>query len=178
VSDFVVLRREDGMLTEPRPLSSVLTEASIRDQTVVSIVLPRPGQTKGSKYPICVVLDRAAYEASEAARAREEAEKEKGERKAKKGTKELEINWAIDKHDLGIKMKKLREFLAKGLRVEVLLLRRGKKRGRQATKEEVEETLRVVKEEAASVEGAREVRGGSGVIGERYQLFFEGSQQR
>ncbi|KAJ9142555.1 hypothetical protein NKR19_g7170 [Coniochaeta hoffmannii] len=177
IADHVVLRREDGLLTEPRPLSAVLTEASIRDQTVVTIVVPRPGQTKGSRYPICVVLDRRAYEEGEARRAAEEREKALGERKAKKGMKELEINWAIDKHDLEHKMKKFREFLGKGLRVDVLLLRRPRKKGRQATEEEVEETLRKVREEAASVAGTREYKGASGVIGERYQLYFEGPQR-
>ena len=178
VSDHVVLRREDGQLTEPRPLSAVLTEAQIRDQTVVTIVVPRPGQTKGSRYPICVVLDRASYEEAEARRAAEERERAVGERRARKGMKELEINWAIDNHDLEHKMRKFREFLGKGLRVDVLLLRRPRKKGRQATQEEVQETLRKVREVAESVAGTREYKGASGVIGERYQLYFEGPQQR
>lgn len=181
VSDHIVLRREDGRLTEPRPLSSVLTEAHIRDQTVVTIVLPRPGQKAGSQYPICVVLDRQSYEAAEAQRLREEREKKEGEKKAKKGTKELEINWAIAPHDLEHKMKRFREFLEKGLRVEMLLLRKGKRKGkvfRQASEDEADELLNKVREEAGQVPGAREFKAPSGIVGKRYQLFFEGPQQQ
>lgn len=180
VSDYIVLRREDGLLTEPRPLSSVLMEAQIRDQTVVTIVLPRPGQTGGNKYPICVVLDRQSYEVSEVQRLKEESTKERVEKKAKKGTKELEINWAIAPHDLEHKMKRFREFLGKGLRVEMLLLRRPKKKGRvfkQASREEVEDLLNKVREEASQVPGTREFRTPSGIVGEKYQLFYEGPQR-
>ncbi|OIW29609.1 hypothetical protein CONLIGDRAFT_643699 [Coniochaeta ligniaria NRRL 30616] len=179
VADYVVLRREDGHLTEPRPLSSVLAEAHIRDQTVVTIVLPRAGQKGGSQHPICVVLDREGYEESERRRIAEEGEREKGESKKKKGTKELEINWAIAPHDLEHKMKRFREFLGKGLRVEMLLLRKSKRKGKvfkQASPDEVEELLRRVREEAASVQGAREFKTASGVVGDKYQLFFEGPQ--
>lgn len=179
VSDYVVLRREDGHLTEPRPLSNVLTEAQIRDQTVITIVLPRPGQKGGSQYPICVVLDRQAYEESEARRVAEESEREKGESKKKKGTKELEINWAIAPHDLEHKMKRFREFLGKGLRVEMLLLRKSKRKGKvfkQASPDEVEELLKRVREEAAQVPGTKEFKAPSGVVGDKYQLFFEGPQ--
>ncbi|KAB5563248.1 hypothetical protein GE09DRAFT_1111591 [Coniochaeta sp. 2T2.1] len=180
VSDTVVLRREDGHLTEPRPLSSVLTEASIRSQTVVTIVLPRPGQKGGSKHPICVVLDRAAYEESERLRLAQETEKSQSEKKAKRGTKELEINWAIDPHDLEHKLRRFKEFLGKGLRVEMLLLKRGKKKGRvfkQASREEVEDVLARVRAAVEEVQGAREVKTPVGVVGERLQLFFEGAQQ-
>lgn len=187
VSDYVVLRREDGHLTEPRPLSSVLTEAHIRDQTVVTIVLPRPGQQQQRagashrhQHPICVVLDRQAYEEAEAQRAREEREKREGEKKARRGTKELEINWAIAPHDLEHKMKRFKEFLGKGLRVEMLLLRKGKRKGkvfRQATEDEADELLKRVREEAGQVPGAREFKAPSGIVGNRYQLFFEGPQQ-
>lgn len=179
VSDYVVLRREDGHLTEPRALSSVLAEAHIRDQTVVTIVLPRAGQKGGSQHPICVVLDRAEYEESEARRAAEESEREKGESRKKRGTKELEINWAIAPHDLDHKMRRFREFLGKGLRVEMLLLRKSKRKGKvfkQANADEVEELLRRVREEAAQVQGAKEFKTPSGVVGDRYQLFFEGPQ--
>ncbi|KAH8909029.1 hypothetical protein BR93DRAFT_522819 [Coniochaeta sp. PMI_546] len=179
VSDYIVLRREDGHLTEPRPLSNVLTEAQIRDQTVITIVLPRPGQKGGSQYPICVVLDRQAYEESEARRVAEESEREKGESKKKKGTKELEINWAIAPHDLEHKMKRFREFLGKGLRVEMLLLRKSKRKGKvfkQASPDEVEELLKRVREEAAQVPGTKEFKAPSGVVGDKYQLFFEGPQ--
>lgn len=180
VSDYVVLRREDGHLTEPRAVSSVLAEAYIRDQTVVTIVLPRVGQRGGSNLPICVVLDRAAYEESEARRLADEAEKEKGESKKKKGTKELEINWAIAGHDLEHKMKRFKEFLSKGLRVEMLMLKKVKRKGKmfkQASEEEVGETLRKVREACAEVPGAREFKAPSGELGDKYQLFFEGPQK-
>jgi translation initiation factor IF-3 len=66
-----------------------------------------------------------------------------------KKTKELELNWAIDPHDLTYKLKALRRFLERGLRVDVLLSK--KKRGRTASVEEATNVLLQVRELAAQM---------------------------
>lgn len=175
-SDYVLLRQEDGRLSPPQPLQSVLFETSVRNQTLVTLALPGSG---GSKYPICVALDRASYEEAEREKNRQEKDKAKEERKRAKGTKELEINWATAPHDLEIKMKRLREFLGKGLRVEVKLLsKKSRKTGkREATKEEATEILRAVRRTALEeVVGTKEWKPSDGSVGKSYKMFLEGPQ--
>jgi translation initiation factor IF-3 len=179
MTEYVLLRREDGRVSEPRAVTNVLMEAQLRDQTLVAIALPRGVVGGGPKYPVCVLLDRAGYEESERVRKREEAEKGRDEKRRKAGTKELEINWAIADHDLQVKMRKMREFLGKGLRVEVLLFGKTGKRNRGkkvASKEEMEELLVKVRAAADDVPGSKEVKRAEGTVGLRYQMFFEGPQ--
>jgi translation initiation factor IF-3 len=147
----------------------------MKDQTLVTLALPSPS----SKYPICIALDRKSYEESERQRLVSEKEKEREEKRRAKGTKELEINWATAPHDLEIKMRRLREFLGKGLRVEVRLVsKRSKKKGkREATEDEATEVLKAVRKTALEdVVGAREVRPPDGFLLKKYTLFLEGPQ--
>lgn len=77
--------------------------------------------------PVCRILDKHAH-----AKAAEEKEKEW--RRKQKNLKELEINWAIDAHDLKHRLDRFLEFLEKGKRVEVTLAR--KRKSRPATPDE------------------------------------------
>jgi translation initiation factor IF-3 len=147
----------------------------MKDQTLITLALP----SESSKYPICTVFDRKTYEESERQRIVSEKEKEREEKRRAKGTKELEINWATAPHDLEIKMRRLREFLGKGLRVEVRLLsKKSKKKGkREATEDEAREVLKAVRKTALEdVVGAREVRPPDGMLLKKYTLFLEGPQ--
>ncbi|KAB8296203.1 hypothetical protein EYC80_008986 [Monilinia laxa] len=86
--------------------------------------------------------------------------------------KTIEMNWAIEKNDLGHRLGKIRDFLEKGNKVEVLLA--GKKKGRKATMEEAEEVVRRIREFVEEVEGAKEGRKMEGKIGAQAILCFEG----
>ncbi|RYP01444.1 hypothetical protein DL764_006214 [Monosporascus ibericus] len=124
----------------------------------------------GPPAAICRIVDRAAATAAaeEAARA--------ARRKAV-GTKELELNWAIAPHDLAHKLRRLREFLGKGMQVEVMLAR--KRGGRAAAKDEAEALLARVREAALEgVPGAKEVRKMSGTVGGVVHLYFEGPPEK
>ncbi|RYP73044.1 hypothetical protein DL770_007845 [Monosporascus sp. CRB-9-2] len=124
----------------------------------------------GPPAAICRIVDRAAATAAaeEAARA--------ARRKAV-GTKELELNWAIAPHDLAHKLRRLREFLGKGMQVEVMLAR--KRGGRTAAKDEAEALLARVREAALEgVPGAKEVRKMSGTVGGVVHLYFEGPPEK
>jgi translation initiation factor IF-3 len=114
---------------------------------------------------ICRIVDMEA-EAQE----KETAEKET--KKLAQQTKELELNWAIAAHDLSHKMRRLEEFLAKGMRVELLLAR--KKASRTASKEEGELLVEKVKEAVANVPGAIEYKKVDGSVGAVMRMFFEG----
>ncbi len=190
----VILRQEDGSLSDPQPTNAVLAGLNRRTQSLVVLALPPderktdsaddgfesasaspeegPAQNRRNaapRFPICKIVDRVAERKAEYDRAKEQ-------RKKTSAGKELEINWAIDAHDLGHRLAKLQEFLERGLRVEVTMLRKSKNRGkRQATRDEAVEVVRRVRETVAAVPGARETRNMEGELLRTAKLFLEGS---
>lgn len=93
-------------------------------------------------------------------------------RTSEMGMKTVELNWAIDKNDLGHRIEKMRGFLAEGRRVEVVLA--SKKRGRKASLEECQGVLEKLRECADAVDGAREVQKLEGKVGGFATMVFMG----
>lgn len=124
-----------------------------------------PGKpTDPESYPICKILDR---------KAQREAHRAKPKSKSPALTvKTLELNWAIDGNDLGHRLNKMKEFLEKGNKVEVILA--GKRKGRKASLEEAENVLGRIRETIAGVEGARESKAVEGIVLAQVKLFAEG----
>lgn len=117
---------------------------------------------------ICRIIDNAA--ASSAAQ-----EAQKLARRKAVDSKELELSWSIAGHDLAHKLRRLRDFLSKGLSVEVALAK--KRGGRVATKVEAAAVLEAVREAVAEV-GAKEARKMEGDVGKTARLYFEGVGER
>ncbi|PVH89512.1 hypothetical protein DL98DRAFT_116 [Cadophora sp. DSE1049] len=113
----VTLVDPDGKLTDPRATSSILSRIDRKTESLVVIVPGSPGVP-----PICKILNKQAMRVAE-----------KAKLKAARGTgvtqKTMELNWAIGRGDLGHRMGKLRGWLEKGWRVEVVIA--GKKKGRK-----------------------------------------------
>ncbi|KAK1766125.1 putative translation initiation factor if-3 protein [Phialemonium atrogriseum] len=186
--ELVLVRGDDGRLSEPRRTADVLAGLDPLVSSLVVIAMPQQKQEgeegaeaaagedgdseaarSGPQYPICRVVDKKALQTAA-------VEKAKAERKKTVGTKEVEINWAIAPHDLQTKLRQLKGFLAKGLRVQVLMLSRAKRKKRQASKDESAEVLRMVKEAIDEVPGSKEFKGMEGVVGGQARLFWEGPQ--
>ena len=119
----------------------------------------------GPPAAICRIIDRAA-----AAAAAYEAKK--AARQKAVNTKELELNWAIAPNDLAHKTRRLREFLGKGMQVEVMLANR--RHGRVAARAESEAVLAAVREAALAVPGAKESKRMDGEVGGVVRVFFDG----
>ena len=118
--------------------------------------------------PVCKIIDKAASYAAEKA-----LKKSKKVGKGGVTTKALELNWGIDNNDLGHRLTKVKEFLGKGYKVEILCApkRRAKK---TANMEEAEELVRRIKEAIDGVEGAKERKGMEGKLLQRVTIFAEG----
>ncbi|RYP62265.1 hypothetical protein DL769_007376 [Monosporascus sp. CRB-8-3] len=181
---WIRLVQADGSLApEARRTDDVLMELDTETWTLELLAPPPaprnpdsdpdasdPDVDVGPPAAVCRIVDRAAAEAAaeEAARA--------ARRKAV-GTKELELNWAIAPHDLEHKLRRLREFLGKGMQVEVMLAR--KRGGRAAAKDEAEALLARVREAALEgVPGSKESRKMSGTVGGVVHLYFEGPPEK
>ncbi|KAI1138706.1 hypothetical protein F5Y05DRAFT_348593 [Hypoxylon sp. FL0543] len=169
----------DSTLSPPQRTDSVLRSLNPKTHTLV-MVAPPPTPPEGEEQPatldamepraaICRIVDRAAAEAAA-------AEAEKQARRKAVDTKELELSWSIAGHDLGHKLRRLREFLDKGLNVEVIMAK--KRGGRAATREEAEGVLAQVRGAVASVDGAKESRKMDGSVNGMARLFFEGPSEK
>ncbi len=106
---------------------------------------------------------------------------DKAKAKAKPGrglvtTKTIELNWAIDRNDLSHRIAKMKVFLGKGYRVEVVLA--PKKKGRRATDEDADQVMRRIKEAVGEVSGAKEIKPMEGKILGTTTLYFEGKAQK
>ncbi|CAI7636658.1 unnamed protein product [Penicillium viridicatum] len=85
--------------------------------------------------PVCKIYNKKEVRAREKAKA-------KAARESKVIFKQIELNWAIDAHDLSHRLKQLSTFLEKGRRVEILLTT--KKRKRNPTVDEIKQVMQSV----------------------------------
>lgn len=174
---WVHLRGLDGKLTEKQRPADIISRL---DRTRYSLAMvwappkPQPGEPEVPKdtdlpdWPVCVIVDRRAEAAALQAKAKEERRKQVSK-------KELEINWAIAAHDLGFRTRQLQNFLKKGHRVEIMLLtKRDKKQKKQATKEECQEVVRLIKEAVAEVPKVQEVKPMDGELGKVVRMVYQG----
>lgn len=157
-SHEICLVQPDGKLGRPESLRYLLDRIDRNAEFIEQY-------SEAQGIPVCKIINKK--EAREAAKAR------KKHKQPSQITKFLELNWAIDKNDLTHRLGKLREFLERGHRVEVLLLKK-KKRMRDATAEEGRQTLERVGDYVKDVEGAREMRPMDGEFLGRATLFYEG----
>lgn len=97
-------------------------------------------------------------------------QKAKAARTQKQTTKQIELNWTIDPHDLSYRMKQLESFLSKGRKVEVIMAR--KKGKRRATVEEAEKLISMVKEKVQEI-GAVESKAMLGKAPSMVTMFLE-----
>ena len=178
---WVRVADEAGVLSAPQPINRVI--ASLPEGHNLIMVAPPPEEKPSSSpsssspggpvaitppAPVCRIENTALKLQLEAEARAREAE----ERAAAPQTKTLELNWAIAPHDLSHKMKRLGEFLGKGMRVEILLAR--KKGSRKATAEEERALVKTIRDTALGVPGSGEFKKPDGRVGGVLMMFFEG----
>ena len=194
---WVRLPQQDGSLSEPMRLERVLRSIDLDVDFLEMVARPKAelmrekaqaeaqaagegeGEGKGEaegkgegegwfgEAPGSFALDQT----DEAA---EEAEREA--RRRATSTKELEFNWAIARHDVKHKLRRMRQFLEKGLFVEVLLAK--KRNSRLATREEATWLYNAVREVADSVRGTVEYRRAEGEVNGVMKLYFQGPSEK
>ena len=146
---------ETGKLNPPEALRSLLFNIDREVQVVRQLGTPQGAP------PVVEIAEKTAL--LQYLRDKEEREKQiaKGKRESK--PKQIELNWAINSHDLEMKLNQLRSFLDKGKRVEILLA--AKKRQRKATEQEAQNLVSEIKKLVADLEGCREVSPMQGRVG-------------
>ncbi|RDW88631.1 hypothetical protein BP6252_00663 [Coleophoma cylindrospora] len=156
----VSLRNAEGKLDPPRSTADILKSIDRSSYSLVTIVAGSPGVP-----PICKVVSmKDEYKAAKA--------KQKQAKNPGATTKEVELNWAIDENDLGHRMDRVKEFLGKGYKVEVLLAK--KRKGKAATLAQALGVVQRIRDTIASVEGAKESKPMEGKVLETATIFAEG----
>lgn len=84
-------------------------------------------------------------------------------------TKEFQITWAIDPHDLGIKLRRMGEMFQKGHRVQVVIA--GKRGMTKVTRQQAESVVMEVEQIAEAMQ-ATEYKKRDGEIGTQLTIFF------
>lgn len=184
---------ETAVLSQPLAPDDVLANMDFETETLICVYLPSSAnaganaaeaepddeeaaeapQTRSKRptIPICAIMSKEKYE--------EHVENERKEQRIRDlGTKELEISWSIDQHDLGHKVRRLREFLGKGYTVQVTFLKNKKKgKKRSADKDDdnsaAAEAVRAVEEAVAEIPGAKQCKKPEGSVGRTLTLTFD-----
>lgn len=129
-SQWIQFVTEEGQLGGQKTLSSVLKTFDRSKFFLIEV-------DSNANPPICKLFSK-----------KEMFDKAKALRQAKKAnttpTKELQLNWGTDAHDLNHKLSKSRGFLEKGYRLEVQV--NGRK-GKSTTPEEREQVMARIKQE-------------------------------
>ncbi|ELR05598.1 hypothetical protein GMDG_01789 [Pseudogymnoascus destructans 20631-21] len=186
---FVHLVDEAGKLSPPQRVADVLATLDRKTQSLHTVALPpprlrsrweappeaAPSSEEGSgraapEIPVCKIITKEA-----AAKPTKSVKKKAANPSAT--VKTLELNWAIDPHDLEHRLKRMREFLEKGYRVDVVLV--GKRKKRKATPEEAVETLRRIRGGVGEGGGGEGVESyGGEVVGGVVTVYLEGKAKK
>ena len=171
-----LVQPEDNRLAGPVPTFEVLQSRQRDEKGRFTQFLQEVGPMnveEGRYHPICKMFDKKA--ARELELARKKASKEK-----KIQTKQLEINWSVSDNDLSHRLGRLKEFLEKGWKVEILFgtKRKGWMGRREASQEEIRKVLDRIRRAVGEVDGAREWRAMQGKEGGEAKLSFEGKAKK
>lgn len=122
-------------------------------------------KTEQEQFALCQIVNK--YE--EFLKDKERKERKKANVKPK--SKDIELTWSIGEHDLQTKLKRMMEFLGKGMKVSVVL---GKKKGSKPVEDAVmRDVLKRVKVAVQEMD-AREAKPPEGELGATMRLYFEG----
>lgn len=150
----------------------ILAKLDRKSESLQVVVDSNADDPNAPRWPVAVIVNKK----EELARAQKEKERQNQSAAANK-EKELELNWALAPHDVDHKLRTLQKFLAKGWKVQLLLLKKGGKGVKVASKKQAEELLEKLTETVAAVPGSKEWRGREGQILGSMRIFLQGKRQ-
>lgn len=159
---FIHIVNEQGQLGAPISLLDALDSFDKKESFLVQVRGPSENQI-----PICKIYNQKEYRQGQKIL-------EKAARSSKTGTKQMELNWAVDPHDLSHRMKQLQKFLEKDYRVEILLTT--KRRKRSPTVAEIKQVAQSVFDTIKAA-GARQVSEPEGELGKQFKIAAKRPKQ-
>lgn len=157
---------QNNKISEPRNTQDILDSLNPKEYSLCVV----QAATRDSP-PVCKIMSKKDMFDAQKKKKREKAKKNPARK-----TKKLELNWALDENDLGIKLRAMKSFLGKGFKVEVMCAGRKKKQktARVASEEECGVLLNRIREAIAECEGAKEHKVMEGKIGASVTIFVAG----
>ena len=119
---------------------------------------------------VCRVVNKAEFREQQL----RAAQKPKPKSSETASTKQIELNWAIDEHDLSHRLKQMESFLNKGKKVHLLLKRR--KRKKPATPDQAQALLDTIKKRITDI-GATQIKPARGTLLQQIEFMLEKTQQ-
>lgn len=165
--------QEDGYggLGEPQEVKSLLATLDRKTESLQVTYMPNLEDEDAPRWPIAKIVNKKEEHQ------RLQLEKEERKRAAASSKeKELEINWTSTAHDLEHKIKKLQGFLAKGWKVQVVLLKKRKAKT-QPKEKDAEALVDRIAEATTEVKGCKEWKGREGKLLGSMRLFLQGKLQ-
>ena len=171
----VIIAKESGGLGDEVLLRDALEARKVdeRGKPVQYLRQVRPPDAQ-IPYPVCKYYDKKLERDKQSAR-------KKATKASKIESKQLEINWTVGDNDLSHRMGRLKEFLEKGARVEVII---GSSRKKGWMKKRTDDTniasqlVDRIRAAMAEVQGAKERAEMTGKLGEEIRLSFEGPKRK
>lgn len=162
----------DGVerLSGPQMVKQILATLNRKTESLEVQYLPDPKDPETPQWPVAKIVNKKEE------LARKQKEKEQKKQAAANKEKELEFNWALAPHDIEHKLRTLKKFLAKGYKVQLMLLKKSGK-GAKATKQEAEALLAKVVETTAEVPGSTEWKNREGKLLATMRIFLQGKLQ-
>ena len=153
----------DGSLGPVRQLSSIIHSLKRPEEHLVLLSRMEPSSVTPSDSDDPEALDQRVAICKIASRAELLKQKSDRERMLKlqkkamkeKAPKQIELNWAIGRNDLDVKLGQLEDFLEQGKTVELILA--AKRKARKATEEEAMNVLKHIQKKITEMH-AKEVR--------------------
>ncbi|RHZ64270.1 putative translation initiation factor IF3 [Aspergillus thermomutatus] len=157
-SEYIQIVNEQGDLEPAMRLREVLRSFDRSQSFLIQVSPALPDRP-----PICKIVNKIALREHERAKA-------KAAHATKTAVKQIELNWAIDSHDLAHRLKQLTNFLDKGRRVEIVLTR--KKGKRAPSVEEIKNVMDSVLQ-ATKEADAMQIKPMEGEPGKHVTLFVK-----
>ena len=171
----VIIAKESGGLEDEVLLRDALEARKVdeRGKPTQYLRQVRPPDAQ-IPYPVCKYYDKQLERDRESAR-------KKAAKASKTESKQLEINWTVGDNDLSHRMGRLKEFLEKGARVEIII---GSSRKKGWMKKRTDDTnfagrlVDKIRAAMTEVQGAKERAEMTGKLGEEVRLSFEGPKKK
>lgn len=160
------------VLSHQQRTKNVLAELDLKTHSLQVVEINLPEETQLT-WPICKIINKR----EENERQRREKEKEKKKKALTLKEKTLELNWALAPHDQEHKLKTMQKFLAKGNKVQVVLMK--KKNGKaRATQQDAQALVDKIVAAANEVKGTIEYKKREGSLMGIMKLNFQGKLQQ
>ncbi|KAF2102587.1 hypothetical protein NA57DRAFT_12099, partial [Rhizodiscina lignyota] len=170
----VNLVTSDGRFLPAQPIHQILRTYNRETHTLMQLQAGNPDapRIEQQHWPVAKIVSHQELRDIDA----KKREAIKQQKKTTASSKQMELSWVIGENDLGHRLKKIREFLEEGRKVEITVTT---KRGMRAvTEKECAGLVAKLRRILGTVNGAKEYKEPEGSVGKMYMMFWEAKTKK